>query len=222
MKTALEIIQFLSYSSNAEVSKVSSWANVKPEALNGLNRALRVVWNSKEWNFRREIKKVMVTAGKSSVSIANFVLAQNGLRINNNKLEYDREIPFYDTASGTPTKFYITNKDKIVLYPVPDERLTLVADLYNTMPVLATDGTLKSTFTAGSDVLNLPERLENLFIDCLNYFCNEILNGDVTDEEYQEAQLRYSEVYKLLEKYDLSTLDKDDNKGFLMPWQLLK
>lgn len=220
MKTALEIIQFLSYSSNAEVSKVSSWNNIKSEALNGLNRALRVVWNSKEWNFRREVKKVIITAGKSSVSIANFVLAQGGLRVNNNKLEYDKEIPFYDTINGTPRKFYITNKDKIVLYPVPDERLILVADLYNTMPVLAADGTLKSTFTAGNDVLNLPERLENLFIDCLNYFCNEILNGDITDEEYQEAQLRYSEVYKLLEKYDLSTLDNDNSKGFLMPWQL--
>ncbi len=220
MKTALEIIQFLSYSSNAEISKVSSWENVKKEALNGLNRAVRVLWNSKEWNFRREIKKYNLKAGKNSISKDKFIFAQNGIRINNNPLIYDKEIPFYEEKLGTPERYYINNKDRIILFPTPTQNYILTFDTYSSYPVIAFDDTEKEEFTAGNDTINIMESLENLFIDCLSYFCNEILNGDPTDEEYQEHQLRCSEVYKLLEKADLSSFDNDNNKGFLMPWQL--
>lgn len=220
MKKALEIVQFLSYSSNAEISKVSSWGNVKNEALNGLNRAVRVLWNSKEWNFRREIKKINLNSGKSSVGLSNCILGQDGLRVDNDVLFYDKDVPFYDAKTGKPDRYYITNKDKIILYPTPDDNYTLFMETFSTMPIVASDDTKKTTFTEEDDILNITERLEPLFIDCLNYFCNEILNGDVTDEEYQEHTLRYSEVYKLLEKADQGSLDNDNNRGFLMPWQL--
>lgn len=219
MKNALEIIQFLSYSSNAEISKVSSWASVKKEALNGLNRAIRVLWNSKEWNFRREIKKLFLNTGKNSVAISDYIIAQNGVRINNTPIIFDREIPFYDMQTGAPERYFINNQDKIIFYPTPDKKYNLTLETYSTMPVVDKDNTSKSTFTEQTDTINIPERLEGLFIDCLNYFCNEILNGDVTDEEYQEHSLRYSEVYKLLEKADLCTMDNEDSRGFLMPWQ---
>lgn len=217
---AFEIIQFISYSSNTEISKVSSWGNVKKEALNGLNRAIRVLWNSKEWNFRREIKKYNISAGKNSISKGKYLLAQNGVRIDNKPLVYDKEIPFYNDNSGTPERYYINNKGKLILYPTPTQRHTLTLETYTNMPVLAVDGTTKEDFTAETDTINIMESLEKLFVDCLDYFCNEILNGDPTDEEYQEHQLRCSEVYKLLEKADLASLDNDNNKGFLMPWQL--
>lgn len=228
MKNALAIVKFLSYSSNTEVSKVSSWGNVKPEALNGLNRTIRVLWNSKEWNFRREIKKTMLAPGKSTIAMSNYIIAQNGIRIDGVPLVFDKNIPFYDNASnggnnkiGKPEKYYINNKDKIILYPVPDKKYNLMIETFNLHPIVARDGTLKTVISDEDDTLNLPQRLEDLFIDCLNYFCNEILNGDITDEEYQEHALRYSEVYKLLEKADKASLDNDSEKGFLMPWQLL-
>lgn len=219
MKSALEIVQFLSYSSNAEVSKVSSWGNVKKEALNGLNRAIRVLWNSKEWNFRREIKKYNLSAGKNSITKGKYLLAQNGVRLDNKPLVYDKEIPFYEDKGGTPERYYVNSKGKLILYPTPTQKHSLVLETYNTLPVAMPDGTTKEEFDAETDTLNIMESLEKLFIDCLNYFCNEILNGDPTDEEYQEHLLRCSEVYKLLEKADLSSLDNDDSKGFLMPWQ---
>lgn len=227
MKTALQIIQFISYSSNAEVSKISSWSAVKNEALNGLNRAIRVLWNSKEWNFRRTVKdKTIMGGGKamfSSFSIGDNVIGQNGLRYKNKPLIYDREIPFYDEEIGTPTKYYVDYNGKVTVYPIPEERnLVLQAELYSTMPVVSASYDEKSEFTEATDTINIDERLEPLFIDCLNYFCNEILNGDPTDEEYQEHKLRHSEVYKLLEKQDMSSFDNDadNDKGFLMPWQL--
>ena len=220
MKNALEIVQFISYSSNTEVSKVSSWGSVKPETLNGLNRAIRVLWHSKEWNFRREVKNSTVVQGKSSISMNNYIIAQNGIRLDNKPLVYDADIPFYESKDGKPEKYYINNKDKIVLYPTPDNRYILNLETFNIYPIVASDRTYKSNFSEAQDTLNIPDRLEGLFIVCLNYFCNEILNGDVTDEEYQEHTLRYSEVYKLLEKSDQGSLDKNDDKRFLMPWQL--
>lgn len=219
MKNALEIIQFLSYSSNAEVSKVSSWGNVKKEALNGLNRAIRVLWNSKEWNFRREIKKYNLSSGKNSITMGNYLLAQNGVRVDNTPLVYDKEIPFYEDKKGTPEYYYINNKGKLILYPTPSQKHTLTLETYSTLPVMGEDGYTKEEINLETDTINIMERLEKLFIDCLNYFCNEILNADPTDEDYQEHALRYSEVYKLLEKADLGSLDNDDNKGFIMPWQ---
>lgn len=219
MKTALEIIQFLSYSSNAEVSKVSSWSNVKKEALNGLNRAIRVLWNSKEWNFRREIKKITLANGRNSVTMGKYILAQNGVRVDNKPLIFDREIPFYTDNGGTPERYYINNKGKLILFPTPTQQNNLTLDTYSILPVVSEDGEFKEEIDNEYDNINIREDLENLFIDCLNYFCNEILNGDLTDEEYQEHALRYSEVYKLLEKADFSSLDNDENKGFLMPWQ---
>lgn len=220
MKNALEIVQFISYSSNTEVSKVSSWGSVKKESLNGLNRAIRVLWNSKEWNFRREVKKSVLFTGKSTISMSNYIIAQNGIKIDGIPLIYDNDIPFYDTKNGKPEKYYINNRDKIILYPAPDNRYDMTIETFNMLPIAAADGTYKNSITLENDTLNVTERLEGLFIDCLSYFCNEILNGDITDEEYQEHTLRYSEVYKLLEKADQGSLDSSNYKGFLMPWQL--
>lgn len=219
MKNALEIIQFISFSSNTEISKVSSWGAVKKEALNGLNRAIRVLWNSKEWNFRREIYCEPIGLLKPCLSMPKCIIARNGITINNAALIYDKEIPFYQEATGKPQKYYIDNKDRIIFYPAPDTDYQVKLEIYGTLPVVDVEKGLKGNFTAESDILNISERLEDLFIDCLAYFCNEILNGDPTDEEYQEHILRHSEVYKLLEKADLNTFDNDDNKGFLMPWQ---
>lgn len=219
MKTALDIISFISFSSNTEVSKVSSWGAVKKEALNGLNRAIRVLWNSKEWNFRRDVVEETLTQLTPYLSMPKGLIAQDGLTIDNKPLTYDKDIPFYAEAKGTPQKYYIDKYDRIRFYPQPDKDYQVKFELYDTMPVVNEEGETKATFTASSDVLNISERLEDLFIDCLSYFCNEILNGDPTDEEYQEHTLRYSEVYKLLEKADLGTYDNDESKGFKMPWQ---
>jgi len=219
VKTALDIISFISYSSNTEVSKVSSWGAVKKEALNGLNRAIRVLWNSKEWNFRRNVVEETLTQLTPYLSMPKGLIAQEGITIDNNPLKYDKDIPFYSEAKGTPQRYYIDRNDRIRFYPQPDKDYQVKFELFDTMPVVDEEGNVKREFTASSDVLNISERLEDLFIDCLTYFCNEILNGDPTDEEYQEHTLRYSEVYKLLEKADLGTYDNDESKGFLMPWQ---
>ena len=220
MKTALEIIQFISYSSNTEVSKVSSWSAVKKESLNGLNRAIRVLWNSKEWNFRRQIDtKIIDPITNPYLTMPKCIIAQDGITIKNDPLKYDKNIPFYEEQKGQPEKYYIDNKDRIRFYPTPDKEYELKLETFETSPVVDIENGLKEVFTSENDVLNIPERLENLFIDCLTYFCNEILNGDPTDEEYQEHTFRYSEVYKLLEKADLGTFDNNDNKGFIMPWQ---
>ena len=221
MKTALQIIQYISYSSNTEISKVSAWANVKQEALNGLNRAITVLWNSKEWNFRREIIESTVSEGENSIAMGDYILGQDSIRIDNTPLIYDKEIPFYNAVSGTPAKYYVTNTDEIILYPVPDKEYTLKCETFGVLPVLSSTYMPKTEFTAETDVINVPARLEKLFIDCLNYFCNEILNGDPTDEEYQEHTLRHAECYQLLEKADNSSLDNDTTKGFTMPWQRL-
>ena len=221
MKTALQIIQFISYSSNTEISKVSAWVNVKQEALNGLNRAITVLWNSKEWNFRREIVENTVSEGEDTIAMGDYILGQNSLRIDNVPLVYDKEIPFYNAVSGKPEKYYVNNTDQIVLYPVPDTEYTIKAETFGLLPVVDSTGNYKTEFTAENDTINIPERLERLFIDCLNYFCNEILNGDPTDEEYQEHVLREAECYALLEKADNSSLDNDTTKGFIMPWQKL-
>lgn len=221
MQNALEIVQFISYSSNTEVSKVSSWGSVKKESLNGLNRAIRVLWNSKEWNFRRSIEvKNIDPITNPYLTMPKCIIAQNGITFNGTPLVYDSDIPFYNEQTGQPQKYYVDNKDRIKFYPAPDKNYEIKLETYDTMPVVDAESGLKGNFTSESDTLNVPERLEDLFIDCLSYFCNEILNGDPTDEEYQEHMLRYSEVYKLLEKADLGTFDKDNYKGFLMPWQL--
>lgn len=216
---ALEIISFISYSSNTEVSKVSSWGAVKKESLNGLNRALRVLWNINEWNFRREILDKKIDSINSTLSMPNAIIADEGIKLNKTALTYDKEIPFYDEQTGTPQKYYVDNKDKIRFYPKPDKEYDLKIEVFNALPVVGEDGSQKGVFNAATDTLNIPERLENLFVDCLTYFCNEILNGDPTDEEYSEHALREAEVYKLLVKADLSTFDNDNEKGFIMPWQ---
>lgn len=216
---ALEIISFISYSSNTEVSKVSSWGAVKKESLNGLNRALRVLWNINEWNFRREILDLKIDENKPSLSMPKAIIADKGITIGGSPLTYDKDIPFYDEQTGNPQKYYIDNKDRIRFYPMPDQEYNLKLEVFNSMPILDEENKEKSNFTAASDVLNIPARLEDLFVDCLAYFCNEILNGDPTDEEYQEHALREAEVYKLLVKADLSTFDFDNDKGFIMPWQ---
>jgi len=218
VKTALQIIQFIAYSSNTEISKVSSWNNVKQEAINGLNRAISVLWHSKEWNFRRSIKKQTLVNGRNTIGLGDYIIGENGVRINNTPLSYDKDIPFYDTKTGTPTKYYVT-QGNIIVYPKPVKETKVIIETFRTLPVLSASSEAKESFSAHDDTINISERLEGLFINCLTYFCNEILNGDPTDEEYQEHVFRYAECYKLLEKADLGTIDNNSAKRFLMPWQ---
>lgn len=221
MKNALEILQFISYSSNTEVSKISSFGSVKKESLNGLNRAIRVLYNSKDWNFRRSIDLYTINKSVYLLDMPYGIISENGIKIDDTALEYDENIPFYAEATGKPTSYHINQNDKIVFYPKPDKEYNATIISYSSYPVISEDDTLRTSFSSEreGDSINIKPRLEDLFLDCLAYFCNEILNGDPTDEEYQEHKLRYSEVYRLLETADSSSYDFDNNKGFIFPWQ---
>lgn len=225
MKNLLEILQFISYTTNSEVKKIQTFKSVKPEYVNGLNRAVRVLYYMKDWGFRNRVMRFAEAYKNHSYNIMpNGVLKENGVKVELSPLSYDESILLILDASGRfstfgkPSKYCVDENDNIVLYPTPDKNYAMTVEYLDLCPVISIDNDFKSEFKNEGDTLNIKSRLEPLFIDCLAYLSNEILNGDPTDEDYMEHKIRKSEVFRLLEIADNSSIDKDSSKRFTTPF----
>lgn len=104
------------------------------------------------------------------------------------------------TRSGIPTKYSI-ECNKINLYPTPDAVYTVNTKYYTDYK--ATDGAEapaeKDTLALETDVLNIPEYLENHFIITLGYKTGmNISSAPASDEEYTHWSNNYANALRVL------------------------
>ena len=121
-----------------------------------------------DFPFGKYNKTINLVEGQNTYS-APIGQVQN-LYINNQKLTFVDDYLGFDDQVGTPKFFSVrSNPSKIVVYPTPKEDYTAVLEYYDDRFVLDTSNSPQWLISIGS-TLRMPERVQHLYFDALEYF----------------------------------------------------
>lgn len=121
------------------------------------------------------------------------------ITINGNKtqLSYNKNGYLNIDKTGQPTEFWEDyNPDKFVLYPTPDSAYTITVTYYNSANVLDAEGNGSFTISAGS-TLSMPERLQHLYFDALEYFLLATHLRKNTNPRYQPTLEEFKDKWNV-------------------------
>lgn len=209
MQTYLQIAQYISFMPNSELSTISGIGDVTNEELNALNRALMQVWNeSANFDFRYKKITFPTVVGQAEYDMPIGYIKDNGVRISGNTspLRYESNYELVNQVLGEPYRYWIEN-NKIVLDPIPKTIKTVSVKYRNKYPVVSDLSVEKLRFDNATDVLNIDERVEIEFIECLGHKTNILLNADPNDEDYFEHSKNYSTALSILKQIDRGAAD---------------
>lgn len=85
------------------------------------------------------------------------------------KLVYSEDIKFNSDSSGQPTQYRLDSSENIILFPIPDQIYNITVEYIDSANVLDSEGNEGYIITTGS-TLKMPERLQHLYFDALEYY----------------------------------------------------
>lgn len=172
------------------------------QAQTELNFAMRYLMNLKDFPFRAKEQRLQVRPNISRYSLVDGQITniynantRESLVFMGSKENIDLE------ATGTPTGYWVdySNPDgaKLRIYPIPEE-----TEIYNVVynpykPVMNAEGDLQDEFIKADDIMNMPENLEHLFMDCLVLRTMVTNNKDEQDENYMPTRKEFDEAWKV-------------------------
>ena len=121
-----------------------------------------------DFPFGKYNKVINLVEGQNTYS-APIGQVQN-LYLNNQKLTFVDDYLGFDDQVGTP-KFYSvrSNPSKIIVYPTPNLDYTATLEYYDDRFVVDTSNAPQWEISIGS-TLRMPERVQHLYFDALEYF----------------------------------------------------
>lgn len=172
-----------------------------------INKALSAIWNSYPFTFRYKKQKISVKAGRTNYNLPNGNIIKKtirgdevyGLKIDGNYLKY-KETEGEEEKTGTPESFYVEG-NTFILYPIPDKEYQLTVE-YNTLYTsLNSDGDSLYELSDDEDYIDIPEKYETIFKNCLITLSMVYAIADETDENYAGYMYQYQNAYNILMKY---------------------
>lgn len=124
--------------------------------------------NRKDFPFKEHNKTIKTKIGQSEYANPDGTIVSLWVKGNTRKMTYDKNIRLLRKANGNPTTYGVNSNDKIVLYPTPDKVYEVDITYNSTKNVIDTDGNYSYTITIGS-TLDMPERVQHLYFDALEY-----------------------------------------------------
>ena len=101
-------------------------------------------------------------------------------------LVYTPNLRFMTASESRPTAYQVVyNKEKLVLFPTPDKEYKVTVNYRDTRTVV-TDDELGYEIQIGS-TLNLPERIQHLYFDALEYYVLAVNMRKITNPRYEET-----------------------------------
>ena len=170
-----------------------------------LNKSILEIYSSYDFPFRERTHLILTIPRIDSYEMPHGLIKRDSkgkyiVKYNSQQLEYIVDSASLEKKMGTPTGFYIQN-DKIVLYPVPQEKGIVTID-YMTLVVGETkDGVEIFSLKNDSDILLVPTHLEQLMKEAI--ITRTMLNtiASESDENYSAYLKQADRAYKLLIKY---------------------
>lgn len=124
--------------------------------------------NRKDFPFKEHNKTIKTKVGQSEYANPDGTIVSLWVKGNTKKMTYDKNIRLLRESNGNPTTYGVNSNDKIVLYPTPDKVYEVDVTYNSTKNVIDTDGNYSYTITVGS-TLDMPERVQHLYFDALEY-----------------------------------------------------
>ena len=124
--------------------------------------------NRKDFPFKEHNKTIKTKIGQSEYANPDGTIVSLWVKGNTKKMTYDKNIRLLREANGNPTTYGVNSNDKIILYPTPDKVYEVDITYNSTKNVIDTNGNYSYTITIGS-TLDIPERVQHLYFDALEY-----------------------------------------------------
>ena len=170
-----------------------------------LNKSILEIYASYEFPFRERTHLILTIPKMDSYDLPHGLIKRDSnenyiVKYNSERLKYINDSSSLIKKIGTPDSFYLQN-DKIVLYPVPQEKGIVTID-YMTLVVGETkDGVEIFSLKNDTDVLLVPVYLEELMKEAI--ITRTMLNtiASERDENYSAYLKQANRAYKRLVKY---------------------
>lgn len=174
------------------------------QAQTELNVALRYLINLEDFPFRAKEQTLNTSKGAKNYSSPEGQITTiynvddlSELTFIGDNSKYNKE------TTGKPQSFWIDYNNpnqKIRLYPIPDDKYSFKVVYNQFMPVLSADNETKFEFTKEDDIINMPQSLEYLFMDCLVLRTMQTNNKDQQDENYVPTINEFNEAWRVFKK----------------------
>jgi hypothetical protein len=163
--------------------------------------ALDETWEEYDYKFKESSTTFNTVASQAAYDLPYGKIQEEGLKesLSSSPMAEIKNANYLSESTGKPTKYYIKS-NKLYLYPTPDAAYTINLDYLTDYK--ATDGAAtpveKDTLELETDVLNIPDYIENHFLITLAYKTTLNKLSDPTDEVYTHALANYNNALSLL------------------------
>ena len=173
-----------------------------------INKAISYLWNYYPWSFRLAKSSFKTRQDKSNYPHPDGLLVKKtmsgttkyAIKYDKTFLEYAPDYELLDEATGEPEKFYIEG-DYIYIYPTPDDAYTIKLSYLLAPYGLTEDEEPIYELQEENDYINIPEKYEVMFKNCLISLAMMYAIADESDENYSGYKKQYEDALNILFKY---------------------
>lgn len=160
-----------------------------------------------DFPFGKYTKIINILEGQNTYSVP--IGQVQNLYINNQKLIFVDDYLSFDDQIGKPRFYSVKNNpSKLIVYPTPQADYTATVEYYDDRFVLDTSNAPQWTISVGS-TLRMPERVQHLYFDALEYFLLADHIKKQTNARWQPtlqiAEARWNTFLKGARKADTET-----------------
>lgn len=164
-----------------------------------IQKALTHLWFEYEYEFRKKYKKLTTRVNKIDYALPFGQIDNKDVYCENETLCYLANNKGLEDKIGKPEYFYII-KNKICLYPVPDNVYIIDVGYLSMLPACDKFGEEKANLIEETDYINIDETYEDLFKNTLLPLAMMYLIASESDENYSAYQWQYENALKKLKK----------------------
>lgn len=173
-----------------------------------INKATSTLWNYQPWSFRKDKSTIKLKAGRAEYEAPNGLLLRKvidgtqryGVKYSGKFLEYEPDFELLDEKTGEPEYFYIDG-DTIYIYPTPDDAYKIELHYLRQPYALTEDDDVAYELVNDTDYINIPEKYETLFKNCVISLAMMYAIAEPTDENYAGYERQYEDALAVLLKY---------------------
>ena len=181
-----------------------------------INKALSHLWNLQAWSFRYANTTINTRANKSDYAVpdGNIVnetiggVSRHFIKYDNKFLEYMEDYELQEEKTGEPENFF-KRGESLYIYPTPDKAYK-IAITYLLLPYgLDVNDNYLYELKNEDDYINIPEKYEAMFKNCLISLSMMYAIAEETDENYSAYERQYKDALSVLMQYCKdNTVDK--------------
>ncbi len=173
-----------------------------------INKAVSFLWNYQPWSFRINRTTIKTRANRADYAVPNGLILKKSIgsvdkyaiTYGNTFLDYLQDYELLEDEYGEPKGFYIDGEN-LYIYPTPDNSYTLNIR-YLLLPYgLNAEEDEIYELKEEDDYINIPEKYETLFKNCLISLAMMYAIADESDENYSGYKQQYEDALATLIKY---------------------